>query len=207
MMQSKLVRAAGLLGLAAGMLGLTGGILPAQAGTASTASGTVDTGGTAVVAVPGTLINNLAKAGIVVLPTGPGTAAYAGNREKITLAVSGGDATFVGTTGTLDLSGGLRIADGWTRRSVTLTDLTFSYNTATIYGKDGTRRVAIGQVGGSLNGTQSAGPPASQTFTASAVLLTKSGAKFLDAALKTSYLTAGRNLASFATTYDIGSAS
>jgi hypothetical protein len=207
MIRSTLIRAAGLAGLAAGILGLTGGILPAQARTASTASGIVDTGGSAVLAIPGPVLNSLAKAGIVVLPASPGTASYVGNRAKITLAVSGGDATFVGTTGTLDLSGSLRISDGWTRRYVMLTDLTFSYNSASIYGTDGTHRVAIGQVGGSLNGTQNGGPPASQTFTASAVLLTKSGARFLNAALNTSSLKAGLNLASFATTYDIGTAS
>lgn len=201
-MRTKVARAAGLTSVAAGVLALAS----AAAGPAL-ASSTVDTGGTASVAVQHSVLKGLAKAGLVLLPTGFGTASYVKGQEKITLSVSGGDATFVGATGTLELAGGLELIDGASGKSVTVTKLAFSYDTASITGVAGRHHVTIGDVAGSINGTASAGPPASQTFTATAIVLTKSGAKFLDSQLRTTYFKAGQDIGGFATTYDVGSAS
>jgi hypothetical protein len=200
-MRSKVARGVGLAGLGVGMLAVAcGGVALASP------DATADTGGTAAIAIQHSVVKNLAKAGIVVLPTGAGTATYVKAKEKITLKVSGGDATFVGTTGTLELSGGLQLIDGATGKSVTLTKLAFSYDSNDISGVADGREVAVGQVSGSLNGTQNAGPPASETFTATGIYVTKSGARFLDSALHASYFKAGADLGSFAATYDVQTA-
>ena len=198
-MRINIARAAGLAGIAAGVLALAAG-----AATPASAATVTDTGGTAVIAISHATLDGLAKAGIVVLPSGSGTASYANGLENITLTVSGGNATIVGATGTLDLAGSLQFVDGSSGKSLTLSKLALSYDAATFTGVAGRHDVTV-DVTGSLNGTQNAGPPASQTFTASALVLTKSGAKFLNTALHAKYFKAGQDLGSLATTYDIGS--
>ena len=68
-MGKKVARAAGLTGLAAGLLALAG------AAAAPALAATADTGGTFSIGIPKGHVASLAKAGIVVLTTGPGTAA------------------------------------------------------------------------------------------------------------------------------------
>jgi hypothetical protein len=198
-MRKKVARAAGLAGLAAGALALAGVV------AASALAGTADTGGTAAIALRHSALEGLAKAGIVVLPGGPGTASYSRGSEAVTFPVTGGDATFVGTSGTLDLGGTVQFTDGATRRSVTLSNLTFNYGTGYISGAAGPTRVVLGQVGGAENGHTSAGPPATETFSASGVFITPGGAKYLDSALHSTYFKTGGDLAGFATTYDVES--
>jgi hypothetical protein len=152
-------------------------------------------------------VKSLAKVGIVILPTGAGTATAAKYQERITLPVSGGNATYAGLTGALDLAGGLELLDGSTGRSVTLTGLTFSYNTGRISVLAGGHRLPLGAIGGDEVGTTTAGPPATQTFTASAISLTTTAAKYLDKALHATYFTAQTDLGSLSTTYDIATAS
>ena len=196
-MRKNVVRVAGLMGLAAGLLALAGSAAaPAFAGTS-------DTGGTATIAIRHYTLAGLAKAGIVILPGDSGTASYVSGHEVLSYPVTGGDATFIGTAGTLDLAGSIQFTDGATGRSVTLTNLTFSYGTAYISGMAGTARVVLGQVGGAENGRASAGPPATQTFTASAVFTTIGGASYLNTALHATYFKAGQDLGSFATTYEV----
>jgi hypothetical protein len=200
-MRNKFARAAGLTGLAAGVLALAG----ATAGPAL--AGTTDTGGTVVVALRHSALAGLAKAGIVVLPTGSGAASYSKGYEKVTLQVTGGNASFIGTYGSLDLAGSLEIVDGATHQSVTLTKLTFDYTTGNVSGAGSGQRVVIGQIGGAETGQQHAGPPTSETFTASALFVTKAGAKYLDAKLHTKYFTAGADLGTFAANYDTATSS
>ncbi|HTZ91136.1 MAG TPA: hypothetical protein VMB74_01965 [Streptosporangiaceae bacterium] len=206
-MRKKVTRAAGLAGLAAAATGA--GVLAVAIGAATPAlAGIEDTGGTASIAVSHSTVNGLARAGIVVLPAAPGGASVSRTgREIVTLPVSGGDGNFVGTSGTVDLAGGLVFTDGATRLSVTLTGLTFDYSTGNIGGVAGTRNVALVSVGGALSGSSSAGPPATQTFTASALLVTKAGARFLNSELHTKYFAEGRQIGSFATTYDTATTS
>jgi hypothetical protein len=201
-MRKKVTRAAGLAGLAAAVTGA--GVLAVAIGAATPAlAGIEDTGGTASITVSHSTVNGLARAGIVLLPEAPGGAsASRSGREIVTLQVSGGDGNYVGTSGSVDLAGGLVFTDGATRLSVTLTGLTFNYGTGNIAGVGGTRNVALVSVGGALSGSSSAGPPATQTFTASALLVTKAGARFLNSQLHTKYFTQGQQIGSFATTYD-----
>jgi len=208
-MPKKIARAAGLTGLAAGLLALAGAAAPALAGAAAASgpAGITDTGGTVVVALRHAAVESLAKAGIVVLPTGSGTATYRKGAEKITLQVTGGNASFVGTYGSLDLAGSLEIIDGATGKSVTLTGLTFDYTTASITGRVGRRLVVIGEIGGAEIGQQHAGPPTSETFSASAVFTTKAGAAYLDSSLHSKYFKADQDLGSFAADYDTASSS
>ncbi len=196
-MRKKVARAAGLIGLAAGLLALAGG----ASGRAF--ASTTDTGGTVTIAIRHYTLAGLARAGIVVLPGDSGTASYASGHEVLSYPVTGGDASFIGTAGTLDLAGSVQFTDGATGRSVTLTDLTFSYGTGYISGAAGTARVVLGQIGGAENGQASAGPPATQTFSASAVFTTLGGASYLDTALHTSYFKAGQDLGGFAAAYDV----
>jgi hypothetical protein len=194
-MRNKVGRVAGLAGLAAGMLALVSGAgAPALAATTDA--------GTLSVSINHTTLTGLAKAGIVALPAG-GTATYRNSRENLTLPVSGGDGSFLDSSGSLDLSGSFQLIDGLTGKSVTLGTLIFSYGTGLISAKGGAHRVAIGQVGGTLNGTSTAGPPATQSFSASAVTLTSAGARYLNSALHTRYFKAGGDIGGLVTTYDL----
>jgi hypothetical protein len=198
-MGKKVARAAGLTGLAAGLLALAG------AAAAPALAATADTGGTFSIGIPKGHVASLAKAGIVVLPTGPGTAAVVNSGERITLQVTGGNANFIGTSGTLHLAGGIELIDGATGKSVTLTALSFSYDTAEIGVRAGGHGLGLGVIGGSETGTQDpvSGTPTSQTFTASSISLTAAAARYLDRVLHTKYFKAQTDLGSVATTYDI----
>ena len=199
-MRNKVTRAAAV---AAGMAGLVAGLL-ALAGEAATPAlaGIEDTGGTATIAINYATLSGLAKAGIVLLPKAPGSASAGRNREIVTLPVSGGDGTFVGTSGSVDTAGGLVFTDGATRRSVTVSSLAFNYGPGTISGVAGTRNVALVSVGGALSGSSNAGPPATQTFAASALIVTRAAARYLNGQLHTKYFKQGQQIGSFATTYD-----
>jgi hypothetical protein len=208
-MRIRFGRAQGLAGFA-GAVGLTGavvGVLLASGAAAPAIAGTTDSGGTGRVVVRQGYVAALAKSGIVILPGSTGTATEVKQGEQITLQVSGGDATFIGTIGTLDFAGTLQLTDGATGKSVTLGDPELNYGTMYLADKDGTRSVVLGQLGGALNGTASAGPPATQTVTASAIYLTYGGASFLDSALHTTFFKPGQDLGSFAATYDVATAS
>src|SRR5215475_6019185 len=146
-MRTKTARTAGFAG-AAGLAGLAAGLLALAAGAAAPAlAATSDTGGTFTVNIPHSNVRYLAKAGLVVLPTGTGTATSVNSGEHVTLQVSGGDATFVGTQGVLQLADGLLIIDGATGRSVALTDLKFSYNTGWITAVAGGSRISLAAAG------------------------------------------------------------
>ncbi len=202
-MRNKVTRAAGLAGLAAAVLTGAGALAVAAGGATPALAGIEDTGGTASITVSHSTVNGLARAGIVVLPEAPGGASVSRTgREIVTLQVSGGDGNFVGTAGSVDLAGGLVFTDGATRLSVAVTKLVFNYSTGTIGGVAGTRSVTLVSVGGALSGSSSAGPPATQTFTASALLVTKAGARYLNTQLHTKYFKQGQQIGSFATTYE-----
>ncbi|HXB47209.1 MAG TPA: hypothetical protein VNW50_05550 [Streptosporangiaceae bacterium] len=198
-MRNKVTRAAAVAAggscLAAALLALAGGA------AAPALAGIEDIGGTASIAVNHATVNGLARAGIVVLPEAPGGASAGRNREIIAFQVSGGDGNYILTSGSVDLAGGLVFTDGGTRRSVTLTGLAFSYHAGTIGGVAGTRHVSLVSVGGALSGSSNAGPPATQTFTASALFVTKAGARYLNDGLHTTYFKAGQQIGTFRTTY------
>ena len=204
-MRNKVTRVAAV---AAGGAGLAAALLAVAGGAATPAlAGLEDTGGTASIAINHATETGLARAGIVLLPRAPGGAAAGRNREVVTVPVSGGDGNYIDTSGTVDLAGGLVFTDGATGRSVTLSSLTFSYDAGTIGGVAGTKQVAVVSVGGALSGSSNAGPPATQTFTASELLLTTSGARYLNSQLHTKYFKAGQQVGTFATTYETESTS
>jgi hypothetical protein len=200
-MRKEIVRAAGLAGLAAVALALAG------AAAAPALAAATDTGGTFTLGIANHGVKSLAKDGIVILPTGAGTATAAKYQESITLQVSGGNATYVGLTGTLDLAGGVKLFDGSTGRSVTLTGLTFSYDTGRVSVLAGGRRIPLAVIGGDEVGTSADGPPATQTFKAAALSLTATAAKYLDQSLHATYFAAQTDLGSLSTTYDIATGS
>jgi hypothetical protein len=197
-MHRKLVRGAGLATVAAAATGIAlaaGASAPALAGTA-------DTGGTATITIAPGALESLAKAGIVVLPGGTGTATDVRGNEKLTFQVAGGDASYLTTSGTLDLTGTLVVLDGATRRSVTVTKLSFSYDTGDIAGVVGRRSLALGSLGGVETGSESAGPPVTETFSASADYLTGAAGRYLDKTLhSTAFKKGSWNLGGFVTTY------
>jgi hypothetical protein len=204
-MRNKVTRAAAV---AAGGAGLAAALLALVGGAATPAlAGIEDTGGTASIAINHATVTGLARDGIVLLPRAPGGASAGRNREIVALTVSGGDGNYVDTAGSVDLAGGLVFTDAATGRSVTVSSLAFSYDAGTIGGVAGTRHVALVSVGGALSGSSNAGPPATQTFTASELLVTASGARYLNSQLHTSYFKAGQQVGSFTTTYETQSAS
>jgi hypothetical protein len=196
-MHKKLVRAAAPAAVAAAVTGIAlaaGSAAPALAGTA-------DTGGTATITIAARELASLAKAGIVVLPGGTGTATDVRGNERLTFQVAGGNASYLNTSGTLDLAGTLVLLDGATRRSVTVTRLSFSYDTGDIAGVVGRRSLALGSLGGVETGSENAGPPVTESFSASADYLTGAAVRYLDKALRTRGFANGADLGSFATTY------
>jgi hypothetical protein len=184
--------------------GLAAGSLTLAAGTATPAiAGTTDTGGSAVVTLAGPVVAGLARAGIVVLPAGTGTAAASGLRESITLQVTGGNGDYVTGTGHLSLDGSLVLLDGSTGRSATLGQLRFSYDSAKIVAIPvGSGQIPVVSVGGALAATTNPGPPVSQSFSASSLIVTASGARYLDNKLHTRYFKSGADIGEFAATYD-----
>ncbi len=208
-MRKRFGRTAGLAGVA-GAVGLTGavvGVLLATGAAAPAIAGTTDSGGTGTIVIRQGYVDVLAKYGIVVLPGNTGTATEVKSGEQITLQVSGGDATYIGTVGTLDFAGTLQLVDGITGKSVTLSDPALNYGTLYLTGEVGTHSVVVAQLGGALNGAANAGPPATQTLSASAIYLTYGGAGYLNSALHTTYFKPGQKLGSFAATYDVATTS
>jgi len=199
-MRKRVTRIAGLMAAA----GLAAGSLTLAVGTATPAiAGTTDTGGSAVVTLAGPVVAGLAKAGIVVLPTGTGTAAAHGRQENLTLQVTGGNGDYVTGTGHVSLGGSLVLIDGSTGRAATLGQLRFSYDSAKIVAVPvGSGQIPVISVGGALAATTNAGPPVSQSFSASALIVTASGARYLDSALRTKYFKSGADIGAFAATYD-----
>jgi len=196
-MRFKTARIAGITGVA----GVAAGLLALLAGSATPAlAATTDTGGTFTLNVTHSNVTRLAKAGLVVLPTGTGTATSVNAGEHITLQVRGGDATFIGTAGTLHLAGGLLVTDGATGRSLSLTGLAFSYDTGRISMVAGGSRFALGSVGGSETGSTGA---TSQTFSVTGIYLSPGAARYLDRHLHTSYFKAQADLGGFTTTYTV----
>jgi hypothetical protein len=196
-MPRKTARLAGVTGAA----GLIAGALALLAGSAAPAlAATSDTGGTFTINVTHGYLTHLAKAGLVVLPTGTGTATSVNAGEHVTLQVGGGDATYIGTQGTLHLAGGLLVTDGATGRSVALTGLAFSYDTGNISMVAGGSRFALGAVGGSETGSPGA---TTQNFAATAIYLNPGAARYLNKHLHTAYFKAQSDIGGFATTYTV----
>jgi hypothetical protein len=200
-MHPKTARLAGVTGLT-GLIGLGAALLALAAGGAAPALAATDTGGTFTVNIAKSPLEHLAKAGVVVLPTGTGTATSANAGEHITLQVSGGDATYVGTQGALQLAGGLLLTDGATDRSVALTSLIFSYDSGWITAVAGGHRIPLATVGGSETGSDTS---STQTFAATALYLGPGAAKYLDKELKTKYFKSQQDLGGFTTTYTVTS--
>jgi hypothetical protein len=186
-----------------GLGAATAVVLMLGAGAGPAMAGTADTGGTAAITLWGPVVSGLAKAGIAVLPGPSGTATDIGGRERVTLPVVGGNADYVTATGQLDLGSSLVFIDGATGKTATLRQLRFSYGSAKINGVPaGHARISLVAAGGALSATTNPGPPVSQSFRASALLLTPAGASYLDKELHTKYFRAGRDIGEFAATYD-----
>jgi hypothetical protein len=200
-MHIKTARIAGLTGLVSAA-GLAAALLALAAGGAAPALAATDTGGTFTVNIAKGSLQHLAKGGVVVLPTGTGSATSVNAGEHITLQVSGGDATFVGTQGSLQLAGGLLVTDGVTGRSVSLSGLTFSYDTGWITAQAGGSRIALAVVGGSETGSTGT---STQTFGATGLFLGTAAAKYLNKELKTTALKPQADLGGIVTTYTITS--
>jgi hypothetical protein len=197
-MHRKLLGGAGLVTVAAAATAIAlvaGSAVPALAGTA-------DVSGRATITIDARVVDSLAKAGIVLLPGGTGTANEVRSGEDLTFQVTGGDASCLTTSGTLDLAGTLVVLDGATRKSVTLTRLSFSYDTGEISAVAGGKSLGLGSLGGVESGSENAGPPVTETFSASADYLSRAAVRYLDKALRSTGFGKGANLGGFTTTYE-----
>jgi hypothetical protein len=200
-MHIKTARIAGMTGLVSAV-GLAAALLALAVGGAAPALAATDTGGTFTVNIAKGYLRHLAKGGVVVLPTGTGAATSVNAGEHITLQISGGDATFVGTQGSLQLAGGLLVTDGATGRSVSLTGLSFSYDTGWITAQAGGSRIVLAAVGGSETGSTGT---TTQTFDATGLFLGTGAAKYLNKELRTTALKPQADLGGIATTYTLTS--
>jgi hypothetical protein len=191
------------LGAGAAAVAATATAIALAAGSAAPAlAGTTDVSGTATITIAPRTLASLAKAGLVVLPGGTGTATDVRGNEKLTFQVTGGDASYLSASGSLDLAGTLVVLDGATRRSVTVIRLQFSYDTGEISGVAGGKPIALSSLGGVETGSENAGPPVTETFSASADYLTRAAVRYLDKALRSTAFKKGSwDLGGFSATY------
>lgn len=171
---------------------------------ASPASAAVPTGGTSVIALSRSFAAAALRAEIIAVPTAGATATRdsATRSVDLNLPVIGGDANVDNFTGQLLLKGSLVLADGKTRKRVTVSNIQLDYITNTVTG------IVPGTVGPlalfDLDGLgTSASTDTSQSFSASELDIDPAGATALNKALHTSFFVAGRTVGSFSTTYTI----
>jgi hypothetical protein len=111
-------------------------------------------------------------------------------------------ATDTGGTFTVNIAKGSLVTDGVTGRSVSLSGLTFSYDTGWITAQAGGSRIALAVVGGSETGSTGT---STQTFGATGLFLGTAAAKYLNKELKTTALKPQADLGGIVTTYTITS--
>ena len=167
----------------------------ASVATATPASGTV------VVAESNAFLQNLAQAGIVVIPLPTATASYNSTTgASVTFPVTGGTGDISNFFGDIQLGGGLLVIDAKTHKSVCLHQVAFSIdNYALTAVPDGsTTPVSLLDVGD--NATSSLSGVLPETLTSDADV-DPAGAQFLNTALNTTAVTANAVAGSFNITF------
>jgi hypothetical protein len=183
-------------------VGATAAAVVTTAGTAEAASTTI-VAGTGTITVPASILAQLAKAGIAVVPQGAASLAYDSTTHTGTVVynATGGDAQVNALAGSVDYSGGVKFCDIRTGEGVTFSALLldmFNGQLDATSSVDGTQQVLLDTGGNVSTSVSSAGV---QTFSADSLQIDAAGAAYLDSTLDTSYFTAGQVVGTFTTTY------
>ena len=170
---------------------------------ASAASADTDpvTSGTATMDLSWSAASTFANSHLYIVPTKPATLTYDTTNSVVEydLPVIGGDASTNTLFGTLTLDGGLMVSDTKTKRSVTLTDLTFDISADTISGTPSTTGVPVVLFDALGNHDYTTTNP--ETFSASSLVVDGAGAKLLDTTLHVHGFHKGTVIGSFNTTF------
>lgn len=197
------------------MTALGAGLITAAAvaisSSAPALADTADTGGTATITIPRNFLVGLAKSGVMVLPGAGATSAYTagtGNwnsKDAYTFPVTGGTGEVSNFSGVVSIGGSFVLINAQHGQTVTVTGLELNFYTDSILGFIGsaTTRTVIAYVAGDFGSDTSAGPPATESFTASQLTFSGKAAKAINTALASTVFTKGASLGSFATTFDV----
>jgi hypothetical protein len=156
----------------------------------------------------------LAKSNVIVLPgspvtssftSGPATTSLAGGLDAYTLPVTGGNGEVSIFFGQVDFGGTLVFVNGKAGKTVTITNVKLNFFTGALTGilPGGTKATALAYFGGDLSTSTSAGPPATESFSADQVNLSGNAAKALNTDLATTAFTRGADIGTFTTTFDV----
>jgi hypothetical protein len=197
--------------LAALSAGLITAAAVAISSSAPALADTADTGGTATLTIPQSFLVGLAKSNIILLPGAGATSAYTAgttgrtSSDAFTFTVTGGTGEVGNFSGVIELGGSLVLINAQHSQTVTITGLELDFYTASLKGFIGTatKRTAIAYTGGVLSSDSSAGPPATESFSASQLAFSSKAASALNMALTSTAFKKAVNLGGFATTFDV----
>lgn len=195
------------MGRRARLAALCGGIAAASAlalATAGTAlADTADTSGTATISVPVKFFGALAKGGVIIVPQNPATESGAGHAVGLSFTVTGGNGEVKNLYGSVDLGGSLLVIDARTGKSARISALRISLDDGAILGKVGTKTVVVANIGGNLSTASSPDPVPNETFSASALALGPSCARYLNGKLRTTSFKGGASLGALTANFDV----
>jgi len=166
---------------------------------------TADTGGTATINLTSAYLANLANSNVIVLPGAPVTSSFASGLDAYTLPVAGGDGEVTIFFGKVDLGGTLVLINAKAGKPVTVTNLQVNFFTGALTGQlpGGTTQTALAYFGGNEATSTSAGPPATESFSADQLSLSGKAAKALNTRLNTTAFITGTDIGTFATTFNV----
>lgn len=172
--------------------------------TASTANAVTITSGTGTLTVNQSYLLNLAKQGVIAVPTQAQSVTYSSAARTVTVvyAATGGDADVSSFSGEVDYSGGLTFLNGENGKHVSLTGLNFQLIFDSFGGtaNDGTTPTVLDAAGHHVATVSGS----TQSFGASDLEIDPAGADYLNSVLGTSAFHGGDQVGTFATTYSGG---
>jgi hypothetical protein len=157
-------------------------------------------GGSVTLTINGSFIEQLAKAGVIVVPQNEASVTFTPGTDTvaITYTATGGTASLVSFSGVVDYSGSL-LGFSCHGKTVTLSSLLFDLTDTVFDGATPTSgETPLLDLAGSQNNNIDG---ATQTYDSSELTIDSAGAQLLDSALGTSAFVAGTDVGGFAATW------
>jgi hypothetical protein len=185
--------------------GLISAAAIAISATTPAVADTADTGGTAALSMPRAVVVGLAKSTVIILPGSPGSAGYANGAETFSMPVTGGTGEVSNFSGIVNLGGKLIVINTKGGHTVNITGLQLNFFTGALSGvlTGSTKHIALGFLSGDLSTSSNPGPPATESVSASEVLMSGNLAKTLNKALGTTAFVRGTNMGAFTATFEV----
>jgi hypothetical protein len=169
--------------------------------TATAANAVTITSGTGTLTVNQSYLLNLAKQGVIAVPTQAQSVTYSSSAQTVTVVytATGGDADVSSFSGEVDYSGGLTFFNGETGKHVSLSALNFQLIFDSFGGtaSDGSMPTVLDAAGHHVATVSGS----TQTFAASDLEIDSAGATYLNGVLGTSAFHGGDQVGTFATSY------